>query len=198
MAWESRHARIPDAVGRSRLTPPWRPPAGRWHDVVDMLRRASSAVPIGILAVALIACGPGSATIPVGAQQVHVEVVGTEVRLAPATVRAGDLYVVLDTPGSSVGFVQRKASADATPGPLTDEDLERLSRGDMQGTAIGGFDDLGCSPEQRAENRGRMGPCGNAFQLVLTPGMYAFFTGDLEGRPRGSYSDRITILQVLP
>ena len=43
-----------------------------------------------------------------------------------------------------------------------------------------------------------MGPCGNAFQLVLTPGMYAFFTGDLEGRPRGSYSDRITILQVLP
>ena len=56
----------------------------------------------------------------------------------PATARAGDIYVVLDTPGSSVGFAQRKRTAAEAPGPLTDEDLDRLARGDTQGTASEG------------------------------------------------------------
>jgi hypothetical protein len=106
--------------------------------------------------------------------------------------------VVLDTPGSSVGFAQRQRSAEETPGPLTDEDIERLARGDTGGTSIGGFDDVGCSPEQRAASRGRMGPCGNAFQIVLTPGNYVFFTGNLDGGPPGDYSKRIAVLQVAP
>ena len=81
---------------------------------------------------------------------------------------------------------------------MTDEDLARLAHGDTQCTSIGGFDDAGCSPEQRAEDRGRMGPCGNVFQIVVSPGKYAFFTGDLDGVPPGDYSDSIAVLEVVP
>ncbi len=148
-----------------------------------------------ILAVVAIAgCGRGQATIPPGGQQVHVLVTGSEVRLDPTTVRAGDVYVVLDTPGSGVGFAQRQPSAAETPGPLSDEDLARFARGDTEGTSIGGFDNVGCSAEQRAEDWGLMGYCGNAFKEILAPGKHAFFIGDPEGEgPRS-----IAILEVLP
>lgn len=149
---------------------------------------------LALLIVAVAGCGRGQATIPPGGQQVHVSVTGSEVRLDPATVRAGDLYIVLDTPGSVVGFAQRQRSAAETPGPLSDEDLDRLARGDTEGTSIGGFDDIGCDADQRAEDRGQMGYCGNVFKEVLTPGKYAFFLGDPEGEgPRS-----VAVLEVLP
>jgi len=151
-----------------------------------------------LLATSLAACGRGQTPIPAGAQQVHVQIVGSEVRLDPATVPAGDVYMVLDTPRSSVGFAQRQATAAATPGPLRDEDLERLGRGDTQGTAIGGFDLLGCSDEQRAQDRGRMGPCGNVFKVLLAPGKYAFFSGNLEGAASGGGTSPIAVLEVVP
>ena len=151
-----------------------------------------------VAALLVVGCGRGQEAVPAGAQLVAVRATGSEVHLDPATVRAGDVYVVLETPGSSVGFVQRKSTAEERPGPLTDEDLARLARGDTQGTAIGGFDDFGCSPEQRAEDRGRMGPCGNVFRLVLGPGKYAFFAGNLDGAPPGDYSGSIAVLEVLP
>ncbi len=147
----------------------------------------------------LVGCGRGQTPIPSGAQEVHVVIVGSEVRLEPATVHAGDIYVVLDTPGSSVGFAQRqRGPSPETPGPLNDEDMDRLAHGDTQGMAIGGFSDTGCSAEQRAEDRGRMGPCGNVVMVVLTAGKYAFFTGNLDGRPPGDPSPSITVLEVLP
>ena len=161
-------------------------------------RFALSVGVAGLLAGALTGCGRGQTPIPEGAQQIHVVVDGPTVRLDPATVRAGDIYAVLDTPGSSVGFAQRQRSAEETPGPLTSQDIDRLAHGDTEGTSIGGFDDTGCSPQQRAEDRGRMGPCGNVFQLVLTPGMYVFFTGNLDGGPPDDYSGQIAVLEVLP
>jgi hypothetical protein len=149
-------------------------------------------------ASSLAGCGRGQTPIPYGAQQVHVQVVGSEVRLDPATVPAGDVYVVLDTPRSSVGFAQRQSTAGETPGPLREEDLERLARGDTEGTAIGGFDDFGCSEEQRAQDRGRMGPCGNVFKVVLAPGKYAFFSGNLDGGASADGPRSIAILEVGP
>jgi hypothetical protein len=146
----------------------------------------------------LVGCGRGQMAVPAGAQLVAVSATGSEVQLDPATVRAGDVYVVLETPGSSVGFAQRKSTAAERPGPLTDEDLVRLAHGDTEGTEISGFDDAGCSPQQRAEDRGRMGPCGNVFKLVLAAGRYAFFAGDLDGGPSGDYSGSIAVLEVLP
>lgn len=149
-----------------------------------------------LLAGSLAGCGRGQTPIPYGAQQVHVQVIGSEVRLDPATVPAGDNYVVLDTPRSSVGFAQRQATPGEMPGPLRDEDLARLARGDTEGTAIGGFDLLGCSEEQRAEDRAQMGPCGNVFKVVLTPGKYAFVSGNLDGGASGEGPRSIAILEV--
>jgi hypothetical protein len=42
-----------------------------------------------------------------------------------------------------------------------------------------------------------MGPCGNVFEIVLTPGKYAFFTGSLEGEP-GAETRSIAVLEVVP
>jgi hypothetical protein len=44
-----------------------------------------------------------------------------------------------------------------------------------------------------------MGPCENVFKLVLDEGaLYAFFTGDLEGRPPQDYPRPIAVLEVIP
>src|SRR5688572_322197 len=69
--------------------------------------RATWLVATVLLVTVLGGCGRPAATIPPGAQQVQVTMSGSEVRLDPAMVRPGDVYVVLDTPGSSVGFAQR-------------------------------------------------------------------------------------------
>lgn len=154
---------------------------------------------ISLSAGGLVGCGRGQTPIPSGAQEVHVVIVEAEVRLDPATVRAGDIYVVLDTPGSSVGFAQRqRGPSPETPGPLSDDDLDRLAHGDTQGTNIGGFSDTGCSAEQRAEDRGQQGYCGNVFKVVLSVGKYAFYTGNLDGRLPGDQPPSITVLEVLP
>jgi hypothetical protein len=159
-----------------------------------MRRFGTLLVLLGLFAGAVAGCGRGQATIPPGGQQVDVTITDSEVRLDPDVVPAADVYVVLDTPGSVVGFAQRKRTAAETPGPMTDEDLDRLAHGDTEGMAIGGFDDTGCSADQRAEDRGMMGPCGNVFHVVVTPGKYAFFVGDAEGSgPRS-----IAVLEVLP
>lgn len=150
--------------------------------------------------VAIVAaCGPGQKPVPAGAQQVHVIADQSTVSLTPTQVRAGEVYVTLDEPTTSVAFVQGKHSADATPGPLTADDLARLASGDTQGTSMGGFDVVGCDATQRAAARNQTkvpGGCGNAFLVVLTPGSYAFLTGDpaltAPARPQ------IAVLNVLP
>lgn len=159
-----------------------------------MRRFGMMVILLGRLAGVLVGCGRGQTPIPPGAQQVHVVVTESEVRLDPATVRAGDVYVVLDTPGSSVGFAQRQRGAAETPGPVSDDDLARLAHGDLEGFGFGGFSDTGCSAEQRAEDRGQMGPCGNVVKTVLTEGKYAFFIHGSDGVTPPS----ITVLEVLP
>ena len=42
-----------------------------------------------------------------------------------------------------------------------------------------------------------MGPCGNVFKIVLTPGKYAFYTGSIEGEPGGD-ARSIAVLEVVP
>jgi hypothetical protein len=149
---------------------------------------------VSLLAGVAGGCGRGQERVPVGAQKVHVAVTESEVRLDPAVVRAGDVYVVLDTPGSTVGFATRKATEAETPGPFTDEELERLAQGDWEFTAVEGFADTGCSDAQRAADRGLTGYCGNVFKERLTPGKYAFFICDGDvGAPRS-----IAVLEVLP
>jgi hypothetical protein len=157
---------------------------------------------IAALAVALIVAAVGcsrATPIPAGAQRVRIVLTDAAVRLEPATVRAGDVYLILDAPsGSSISFVEQKSTAQATPGPLSDADLARLARGDTQGTSIGGMDAGGCSPEQAAQDRGMLGPCGNVMHVVLAPGKYAIVNGMPELDPAGGPRPQIAVLEVRP
>lgn len=137
----------------------------------------------------VVGCFPGPISVPPGAQEVHVGVSGDKVTLEPATVRAGDVYLVLDDPGTNVVLVQAMAAAEETPGPLSDDDLERVSAGDTFHTNItGGF--------------ANGAPYGNVSRLVLAAGKHAFLADAPESLAE-RYGGRIpaeslAVLQVLP
>jgi hypothetical protein len=139
-----------------------------------MLRRfGAEVILVGLLVGVLAGCGRNT-PIPPGAQVVHVVATESEVRLDPASVHAGDIYLVLEEPlDGSFAFVSLIRTAEATSGPLSDDDLERLAHGDTEGTSMESFS-VGCDPSQQAESRGQRGPCGNAFgPMVLVEGKYA-------------------------
>jgi hypothetical protein len=150
-----------------------------------------------LFAVSMLACGHGQPTIPPDGQQVRIDVLGSEVLLDPATVRAGDVYVVLATPGSSVWFARSKPTAEATEGPMSDADIRRLAGGSSGGMSLSSFDESTCSDEGRAADAGRLripGGCGNVFKETLTPGKYAFFVVD----PERGREIPVAVLEVLP
>lgn len=129
---------------------------------------------VALQIVTIVACDTRGEPVPPGAQVVHVVATMSGVLLEPAVVRAGAVYLVLDEPlVGSFGFVERKRTAGETPGPLNDDDLERLARGDTEGTSIGGLDAGGCGREQDAAARDRMGPCGNVMKVIVAAGKYA-------------------------
>jgi len=124
--------------------------------------------------LALAAC-TGNAPIPSGAQQVQVSVADSGVELEPDSVAAGDVYLVLDN--GSISFVERKAGAYATTGPLTDEQIAQIRAGDLQDTSISGVEANNCDPEQNAAARGMTGPCGNVMLVTVQPGSYLIVAG---------------------
>ena len=72
----------------------------------------------GLVAGIPIGCSAGLAPIPADAQQVHITDTDTSLRLEPATVRAGDVYVVLDARRQNVVIV---AEADGRGDTRPDE-----------------------------------------------------------------------------
>lgn len=163
-----------------------------------MIRRFTGTIAVaGALAMALIGCEPGLVSVPSGAQLVHVTVTATQIRLSPATVRAGDVYLVMDTTPSSVIFVARKRTAAESPGPMSTDDLARIARGDTEATSMEGFDNQ-CTPAS-PENHLKMGHCGDTFKEVLSAGEYALLTDDPSDDPRGFVPPRaMAVLEVLP
>jgi hypothetical protein len=130
----------------------------------------------GLLVGVVAACGQGESTVPPGAQLVHLVATEFQVRLTPASVHAGEVFLQLDEPldGGSFTFVERKSTAEVTPGPLTDNDLERLAHGDTEGTASSAYGPS-CGGPQGAD-RGHLvhpGVCGNVWKFVLVAGKYA-------------------------
>ena len=123
------------------------------------------AVVVPLLVAGVLAgCSPGPITVPPGGQKVHGVVDGDTVRLEPGIVRAGEVYLVIDNPGTSVILVERKSTPDETPGPLSDVDLDRVAHGDTFHTAI-----TCCFVN---------GELGNVGKLVVAPGNYLFVTDD--------------------
>ena len=154
-----------------------------------------AARPLPVLlavALSLTACRTAD-PIPPGAQQVHVAVTQASVTINPRTVRAGDIYVVLEGPELDVGFAMSVPNAGATPGPLSDADLDRLARGEVQGLGLRSFE-VGCDAAQRAEDRGKIGYCGNVRRQPLSAGKYAFYIGS----PEAGGVRSMAVLEVLP
>ena len=161
-------------------------------------RSITFLVAAGVIASVIVGCDRAT-PIPDGAQQVHVVITDDAITLEPDVVQAGDVYLVLDEPATgSFTFVERRATAEETPGPMTEEDLERLALGDTGGMSISGLDAGGCSPEQNAEDLGRMGPCGNVMLYVVAPGRYAVVSGDVDLDPATGASPLIAVLEVVP
>jgi hypothetical protein len=156
--------------------------------------------PIGlVLSTALAGCGESAATIPAGAQVVHVVITDSEVTLQPVVVRPGDVYLVVDeSPDGSLTFVARQDSEVATPGPLGSADLDRLRTGDTFHTYITGIDAGGCSPEQNVAERGMLGHCGNVLKLTLVAGDYAILGDAPEADPETGRVPALAVLSVVP
>ena len=137
--------------------------------------------------------------VPAGAQVVQVTITESAVVLQPDTVRAGDVYLAIESPPTgSFAFVARQDSETATPGPLTDEGIDRLRRGDTFHTAVDFIMAGGCSPAQDAEARGKLGHCGNVAKVVVSPGRYALVGGAPEGDPAARGLPPAAILTVVP
>ena len=137
------------------------------------VRRLPAAATAATL-LALAAC-TGNAPIPSGAQQVQVTVTSSGVELQPDSVAAGDVYLVLDD--GSISFVERKAGAYATTGPLSDEQITQIGAGDLQDTSVSGLEANTCDSEQNAAARGMTGPCGNVMLVTVQPGSYLIVAG---------------------
>jgi hypothetical protein len=166
--------------------------------MTDRTRQMSAwAVGAACLSLVVAACG---ASIPPGAQQVHVVGTHTEVRLDPSTVHAGDVYFVME--GSVLFFQHAAAVQGEQSGPMSEEELTRLAQnGDPFHTSSGVL-----SP----------GYAGNFSKFTLRPGKYAFLPvaegeypgADLMAREQLCYQDAracaalpplpMTVLEVLP
>ena len=135
------------------------------------------------LGAALVLVWGSPPRIPVGAQVVHVSVVGSVVRLEPSTVLAGDVHFVVDsaseaTVGDTFAFISSGYGDEGAPLPLDDDAAARLALGDYQDTATeGGWPTYA--------------------ELTLLEGRYAFVIfgagGEMPDRPPAS----VTILEVI-
>lgn len=156
----------------------------------------AGAFSVGCNPLGLIGAERGE-PIPAGAQQVHVTIADSTVRLTPSTVKAGDVYLVVDAPpNGQLTFVSGIGSGKPPDAPLAPGALERLARGDTQGTSISGFEAGGCDDAQNLEDRGKTGPCGNVMKVVVAPGNYGVMVGSPDGL--GAGAGPISVLTVMP
>jgi len=162
-------------------------------------RRVPATVAFGLAILGTIALGCARATpIPAGAQIVHVTIENSRVVLEPTAVRAGDVYLVLDAPpDGTLTFIARQDSESATPGPMNDADIARVRSGDTFHTYSSSLNAGGCDASQNAEDRGKMGPCGNVMKVVVSPGAYALIAGGPDPGSSGGAAS-IVVLTVLP
>jgi hypothetical protein len=153
---------------------------------------ARSLVLASIAVTALLGCDGHAPVIviPDGGQVVHAVIAGGAIRLDPATARAGDVYLVVDTPDTSVVFIEGMAAPEASAGPLSDSQIDALREsGRTYHTAI-----TCCYMH---DSRG-----GASAKLALPAGKYVFVIDDPAqsfGPDRGPIpSAAMAVLQVNP
>jgi len=148
---------------------------------------------VALMVLALTSCEPAPVVIPPGAQVVHVRVTDESVRIAPATVRAGDVYFVNEGPATGFALVRRSAAPDAELEGMTRDQVDAVARGDYELTSIEGFA-VGCEPDQWTDERG-WADCRPNAMVTLTEGFYAILGsgGDQPGVP-----PVMDVLEVVP
>ena len=138
-----------------------------------------------VLASGLLIVGRG----PADGQSISVIVNGDALRLEPATIRAGDVLVVVGQEGSKVILARRTASPGEAPGPLSTDEVNLLSEGRTMHVSI-----------TRGFANG--GPLGLAVRLTLAPGRYVFLPDEpaaLAARSGGLIEPRsMAVLEVQP
>ena len=147
--------------------------------------------------------------IPDGAQVVRIAVSGEGVSLEPASVRAGDVYLVNEGPSGSYQFLSSMPTPDASPGPFTQAGVDRIAIGDFQGVMHEG---ISVECERAWTEADHWTDCGENWHMTSGRGL---LRGDDRrrgargrpdhGRPRGgavgAYSSRFGSCwtdQVLP
>jgi hypothetical protein len=141
------------------------------------------------LLLALVACGfdddeddacPTPPPLPAGAQEVHIDVTlhgpngPYSLDLDRYYVPAGDVYLV---GGSSINLIERQTGPDATPGPLTFEQQERILFGDgsLENTRLTELDSDDCC-DPSAPLKPRQPACGRLL-VNLQHGHYLIVQG---------------------
>ena len=140
---------------------------------------------VAVLVAMLVVNWGSPPRIPVGAQKVEIVLTPSGVELEPPTVRAGDVYFIVQRADDTSGHAEFEfigagyaSPAGTTPLPLSDEGVERVTRGDYQGTASeGGW--------------------GQYSKLILLEGSYVFAAPPQGGQP-GASPQSITVLEVRP
>jgi hypothetical protein len=133
---------------------------------------------IALVAGVAVACVP-AAPVPSGARVVHIAITPSSVTLKPAEVRAGEVYLQLDSPDSGpFTFIASTDSPNATLGPLSPDQLAGLRNGDVFHTTTVAFSAGGCSSSADAAARGTTGECGNVRKVSVSPGTYVISAGD--------------------
>ncbi len=128
----------------------------------------------------LAACEPPQVVIPDGATNVvHVHLDAETVRLDPATVRAGDVFFVIEGPGPAFSLVRWLGAPDAEPRGLTPAEITRLRDGDYVWTQLDSYN-VRCDPNAWTEERHWQG-CRENAMVPLLPGMYAIVAGSGDG-----------------
>lgn len=133
------------------------------------------------LVLSLLAAGTGCdvhepIVIPAGAQVVHLTATDDEVQVDPASVAAGEVYVVLEGPKPTIYLVSNQSGPDSDPRGMTPAELARLADGDMQFTLTDAFA-VTCGFDAWTEDRHWEG-CGENVRLTLAPGFHAFVASD--------------------
>lgn len=142
------------------------------------------------MASAIGACRSGL-VVPSGAQVVHATVTRSSVRLEPAIVRAGMVYLVTESDHAELIFIAGSESA-TDPGPLglTDDRLDAVLHGDLLHT-------------YQASGFPSGGQMGSGSELgALSPGKYLFLPAGVVTLAPGAYSEipagAFAVLEVVP
>jgi len=158
-------------------------------------RRLVAHVGLGLLVAGSMAGCERVLVVPSGVQTVHATVTRDSVRLEPATVHEGMVYLTVDSDGTELELVGGAAIGGGDTDPralvgLTDEHLDAVLHGDLVDTYISSGFRSG-------------GELGNASELGELPaGKYLFLPDGIVILEPGAYDsiplDVVALLEVVP